>query len=82
MGNDYKIIIGLVIVTILIALAICSIKLRETSDKVDKLADLIITEQALEQPTTQATTEVKEEPSDDEIVIEIRKEYREGGENE
>lgn len=79
MEKDYKVIIGLVIVIILIALAICSIKLRETSDKVDKLADLIITEQALEQPTTQATTEVKEEPSDDEIVIEIRKEYREGG---
>jgi hypothetical protein len=82
MEKDYKVIIGLVIVIILIALAICSLKLRETSDKVDKLADLIITEQALEQPTTQDTTEVKEEPSDDEIVIEIRKEYREGGENE
>lgn len=69
MEKDYKVIIGLVIVTILIALAICSIKLRETSDKVDKLADLIITEQALEQPTTQATTEIHIEPGDDEIVI-------------
>lgn len=82
MDKEYKVILGLLIITILIALVIYSIKLRETSDKVDKLADLIITEQTLEQPTTQATTEVKEEPSDDEIVIEIRKEYREGGENE
>jgi len=54
---------------ILITLAILTIKWRDTSDKVDKIAEQLKTEQTLEQPTTQITTEVQIEPGDDEIVI-------------
>lgn len=54
---------------ILITLAILTIKWRDTSDKVDRIAEQLKTEQTLEQPTTQATTEIHIEPGDDEIVI-------------
>lgn len=54
---------------ILITLAILTIKWRDTSDKVDRIAEQLKTEQTLEQPTTQITTEVQIEPGDDEIVI-------------
>lgn len=54
---------------ILLTLAILTIKWRDTSDKVDKIAEQLKTEQTLEQPTTQITTEVQIEPGDDEIVI-------------
>lgn len=54
---------------ILLTLAILTIKWRDTSDKVDRIAEQLKTEQTLEQPTTQITTEVQIEPGDDEIVI-------------
>lgn len=54
---------------ILIILAILTIKWRDTSDKVDRIAEQLKTEQTLEQPTTQVTTEAQIEPGDDEIVI-------------
>ena len=69
MDEDFKVIVIIMLILILLTMAIYSIKLRETSDKVDKLVEQIITEQTLEQPTTQATTEVNIEPGDDEIVI-------------
>ena len=54
---------------ILLTLAILTIKWRDTSDKVDRIAEQLKTEQTLEQPTTQITTEVQIEPGDDEIII-------------
>lgn len=61
---------------VLLLLGIMAINVRETSDKVDKVAEQIATERALEICTTQTTTETQIEPSDDKIVIEIRKEYK------
>ncbi len=76
--DDEK-IIGLYIISLLVLLllGIMAIKWRDTSDKLDRLEKVVI-EQTIEQPTTQETTELLTEPSDDKIVIEIRKEYKGG----
>ena len=60
--------IFLVAVMILILLAVLTLKWRETSDKVDRIAESMRTEQTIEEPTTQVTA-TPIEPSDDEIVI-------------
>lgn len=72
--------IGLYVIAlvVLLLLGIMAIKVRETSDKVDKVAEQIATERALEICTTQTTTETQIEPGDDKIVIEIRGEFKGG----
>lgn len=70
-----------ILVLILIAMAIFSVKLRETSDRVDRLAEQIRTEQTLEEPTTEITA-TPPEPGDEAIVMELNEEYKERGKNE
>ena len=73
--------IEFITILILISLVFVVIKFSKVEEKVDKIAEQATTEQTIEEITTQAATEALIEPSDDEIQIELREEYK-GGEHE
>ena len=72
--KEFNNLILFLLILILFFMALITIKICDTSDKLDRLGEQIKTEQILEQPTTTATTEPATEkqiePGDDEIVIE------------
>lgn len=74
--------IELIVLIILVIVCLLALNWRDTADKVDKLTEQLTTEQAIEIIATQETTEAHIEPSDDDIQIEIREEFKEGVSNE
>ena len=68
----YSLVAYIIIAIILIIMAF---KTRDLQDRLERLENQIVTEQSLEQPTTEVTSEatteaeLHKEPSDDEIVI-------------